>query len=137
MSFVLDASVAMTWCFTDQASANADALLDRLGREEAVVPSHWALEIANILALAERRNRIDAAGIAGFMTLLRALKIRVNDTSIDRVFTEILAVARAERLPIFDAAYLNLAMRESAPLATREPALIAAASRVGVDVIAV
>jgi predicted nucleic acid-binding protein len=132
MSFVLDASVAIAWCFADEASAAGDALLDRLGDEEAVVPDHWALEIGNILAMAERRNRIDSAGITGLVAILRALNIRVEHVSLDRGFAEILTLARAQGLTTAKAAYLDLAMREGLPLATRDHGLMEAAQRVGV-----
>jgi hypothetical protein len=45
--FVIDASVALAWCFDDEASRAADAVLERLENEAAVAPAHWPLEVAN------------------------------------------------------------------------------------------
>ena len=58
--FVIDASVTLAWCFEDEASGDADAVLDRLDREAALAPAHWPLEVANALRTAERRGRLNA-----------------------------------------------------------------------------
>ncbi len=52
-----------------------------------------------------------------------------------RAFGQILDLARRERLSGYDAAYLELAMRLGIPLATKDDALIQAATRVGVPVL--
>ena len=49
MAIVIDASMTMAWCFEDEASSAADAVLDRVGTEGATVPSLWQLEVANVL----------------------------------------------------------------------------------------
>ncbi len=63
-AFVIDCSVAVTWCFEDQATPASDGLLDRLGEEAAAAPAIWPLELGNVLILAERRGRLSAAKIA-------------------------------------------------------------------------
>ena len=63
-AIVLDVSIALAWCFHDEATPAAWAVLDRLETEIAVVPSLWHLEAANVLALAERKGRITAARAA-------------------------------------------------------------------------
>ena len=63
MSFVLDASIALSWCFADEASTHTWGVLERLAEETAYVPSLWALEMSNILILAERRKRISYAHV--------------------------------------------------------------------------
>ena len=134
--FVLDALVALAWCFHDEATPAGTALLDRLGLDEtAEVPAIWALEVANILVMAEKRKRLDAAAVAEFVALLETLDIRADDAPPSRAFGEILALARREGLSSYDAAYLDLAMRRGLPLATRDKALAQAARRAGVAVI--
>lgn len=130
--FVLDASVTMAWCFEDEASAETWALLDRLAVEGAIVPGLWALEVGNILTQAERRNRTTAARVRQFVEQLDTLPIRIDDETASRALGEILALARAERLTTYDAAYLELAMRRGLPLATRDNALHGSANRNGV-----
>ncbi len=110
-------------------------MLDRVSRESAVVPGHWALELANILANAERKRRIIAADIAEFVALVNRLDIRVDGATAERGLKEILTLARGESLTSYDAAYLDLAMREGLPLATRDRALARVARGVGVAVI--
>lgn len=70
MSIVLDASIALAWCFEDETRGTDVRLLDRLLGETIDVPTLWRLEIANVLALAERRGRITAGDIATFLDLL-------------------------------------------------------------------
>ncbi len=134
--FVLDASTALAWCFQDEATPERLAVLQRLGPGHAQVPAIWPLEVANVLAGAERRKRIDAAGIGEFLALIETLDIRVDGETGRRALREILGLARREGLTSYDAAYLDLAMRESLPLATGDRALAEAAQRCGVMVIA-
>jgi predicted nucleic acid-binding protein len=133
--FVLDASVALSWCFKDEGTPARLALLQRLGAEHAAVPAVWPLEVANILASAERRKRIDAAGIGEFLALADSLDIRVDSETAGRSLREILDLARREGLTSYDAAYLDLAIREGLPLATGDRVLAQAAERCGVTVL--
>jgi predicted nucleic acid-binding protein len=66
--FVVDASVALAWCFDDQASGTADEVLGRLEHEEAIAPAIWPLEVANGLRTAERRGRLDRGAGDGIRT---------------------------------------------------------------------
>jgi predicted nucleic acid-binding protein len=76
--FVLDVSVTMAWCFEDEATPETWEILDRLQDEGAVVPALWPLEVANVLLLAERRNRTTAAHAGAFIEQLLRLPIRVE-----------------------------------------------------------
>jgi predicted nucleic acid-binding protein len=135
LTFVLDASTALSWCFEDEATPEGDALLERLQAEFARVPNHWALEIANSLIVAERRHRLDAPRSERYLTVLSSLDIRADASTTERAFGEVFHLARDARLTSYDAAYLDLALREGLPLATRDSTLAAAARRAGVDVI--
>lgn len=136
-AFVLDASAALAWCFADEADAASEALLERLaGGDTAEVPAIWALEIANVLAAAERRRKLTAADVAEAVALYEPLPIHMDEDMSRRSFNEILGLARRERLSSYDAAYLDLAMRLGLPLATRDADLRAAARRSGVPLIA-
>jgi predicted nucleic acid-binding protein len=134
-SIVIDASVALSWCFEDEASEATDQLLRQLADMVTVVPAHWHLEVANVLALAERRRRITLADSAEFIDLLETLDIEHDDETSERAFGRVLDLARGENLTAYDAAYLELAMRLGIPLATKDGALQAAARRVGVEVV--
>lgn len=131
MSFVLDCSVAVTWCFADEASASTDALLDQMQEQGAVVPQLWHLEIGNVLAQAERRGRIMAGDMAARIELLRRLPITTDNETAVRALRDVLALAREQRLTTYDASYLELAARRGLPLATRDNDLQKAARRMG------
>jgi predicted nucleic acid-binding protein len=132
---VLDASVALTWCFKNEATAAADRVLERLAAEAAYVPVIWHLEIANVLALSERRRRITPAGSVEFIALLETLEIVIDEETPSRALGRVLDLARAERLTAYDAAYLELAMRLGVPLASKDGDLCDAAERLGVSVL--
>ncbi len=135
MKFVLDTSVTMAWLFDDEATAHTEALLDRMKADEALVPSLWAYEVGNVLVMAERRKRISESQGRRFTQLLESLPIRVVDAQAQALWGGAVAAARAYQLSVYDGAYLDLAMREGAPLATLDKALQAAARKSGVDVL--
>ena len=135
MTFVVDASVTLAWCFEDELSQHADQVLDRLTREDAVAPSIWPLEVANGLRSAERRNRLAAGELPGLRQLLTALPIRVEPASLDGALSEVLETARALELTAYDATYLDLAVRRGLPLATIDERLRDAAGRAGIELL--
>jgi len=73
--FVLDASVALAWCFSDEATPKTNALLECLETNLAFVPALWTLEIGNVLINCERRGRISYTQVIEYLTLLENLKI--------------------------------------------------------------
>jgi predicted nucleic acid-binding protein len=134
-ALVVDASVALAWCFEDEASPATDAVLDQVKDEGAIVPSLWHLELGNVLRSAERRGRTIQGGVVARLALMAQLPITIDAETAGRAWREILALARAERLTAYDAAYLELAVRRGLPLATKDEALLGAARRVGVPVL--
>lgn len=134
-AFVLDSSIALCWCFDNEATEGTRQLLEHLQADTAAVPNLWHIEIANVLTLAERRRRITAAETAQFIALLEALEIDVDEETWSRALVRILDLAREERLTAYDAAYLELAMRLGVPLASKDGDLCDAAERLGVSVL--
>ena len=130
---VLDCSVTMAWCFEDQADRLSDRVLRSLEDHEAMVPSVWALEGANVLLVAERHQRLREADSARFLELLRGLPILVEEVTFPQATGAILSTGRSAKLSSYDAAYLELAMRTGASLATRDRGLRRAARRSGVE----
>lgn len=133
--FVVDNSVVMAWCFEDGASAYADTILDRLNEGEALVPAIWPLEVGNVLLVAERRSRLTEAESARFLALLDAPSITVVQERPQRDLGQIQMLAREHRLSTYDASYLDLAMREGAPLATADATLKRAAGECHVELL--
>jgi predicted nucleic acid-binding protein len=133
--FVLDASVALTWCFPEENASSAHHVLELLGSSGALVPALWPLEIANALLVAERRKRIKRADAQHFVALLQALPIEIDADTAGRALKEILSLARETNISAYDAAYLELAIREALPLATLDDAMAGAARRSGVRLV--
>ena len=129
MSLVLDSSVVGCWCFPDEENPIADVAFDRLAADEAIVPVLWWFEVRNVLVINERRGRINSTGSAAFLADLEKLTISFDRESDSET---VLALARTHRLTVYDAAYLELALRADAPLATldRELARATRAARV-------
>jgi predicted nucleic acid-binding protein len=119
----------MGWVFADEASAEGDAMLDYIRDFGALVPGLWFLEVANVLVQAEKRGRILPFDIAVRLDLISALPIAVDQNMVGRAWSDILELARAEGLTVYDACYLELAARRKSPLFTRDKALLAAAAR--------
>ena len=133
MTFVLDASIAVAWCFGDQTNPISESALDRLEHEDARVPGLWPLEIANVLVAAERRGRLSPAQTARFLELLGQLPITVAEIDRETTLTTVLDLARSTGLTAYDASYLALAAASGAPLATADRGLRLAAIGIGVD----
>jgi predicted nucleic acid-binding protein len=134
--FVLDASVALCWCFENQATAYTEDIFDRIaaGEDEASVPFVWPLEMVNALLRAERRKTLKVAQVTGFLEELSAWPIQVDTVGVGRAFQQILSTARQQNLSAYDAAYLELAIREGLPLATLDDDLRKAARAAGVKI---
>lgn len=134
-AFVLDCSITMAWCFGDEATPGTKAVQDRLLTEAAVVPAHWFSEVANVLLAAERRSRISRAGSQEFLGELRRVVIEVDDQSPDCAWAEVMTLARRHALTMYDAAYLELAIRRRLPLASLDADLGKAARAEGLLVL--
>ncbi|WP_022900863.1 type II toxin-antitoxin system VapC family toxin [Humibacter albus] len=131
MTFVLDTSVTMSWCFDDEASDDSDAILRRLTDETAIVPALWELEVSNVLALTRRRKRLTEAQSAHFAALLGSLPIDVERQPAP--MSELIELATAHSLTAYDASYLWLAIRSGVAIATSDRALNDAARRAGIE----
>ncbi len=127
MNFVLDASVALAWCFEDETDEYSDVVLESLIAGEAVVPALWPTEVTNGLATAERCDRLDRATAGDARRLLQALPIAVDPLERRRAFEAIAMLAGTHGLTTYDACYLELARRRGIPLATLDAALRRAA----------
>ncbi len=130
MAFVLDASVSACWAFADEDHPAADAAFGSLRTEEAVVPALWWFEVRNILVVNERRGRITERDTDFFLRVLAQFRIRIDREPEP---ADVLRIARAQGLSVYDAAYLEVAYRAKLPLATLDRRLGEAARLVGVQ----
>jgi predicted nucleic acid-binding protein len=129
---VIDASVALAWCFPDEASEYADAILVALEDQSVLVPSIWSMEITNALLVGERRKRIRQPELRRFVDLLKGLSVVEDGQPFADTVNNVLPLARDYNLSAYDAAYLDVAIRHEAPLATFDAALQKAARAAGV-----
>lgn len=135
-ALVMDGSTALGFLMSDEQAPRAFRALDALERGvPTFVPSHWALEVANGLLVAERRKRLSRADVAEAADVLGQLPIETDAETGRRAIGETAALARQYGLTVYDAAYLELALRHGAALATSDAALARAARRAGLEVI--
>jgi len=137
--FVLDASVAISWCFPGDPTENTPYIrwiLEALTVHDAILPELWAFEVANnIFVSHSRRKRINEQQVAEYLELLQALPIQVESQSLwANVGLE--ALARRWDMAAYDAAYLELALRKGLPLATTDGVLKEKAKAAGVLIFA-
>jgi predicted nucleic acid-binding protein len=124
MPFVVDASVVACWFMPDERHPVAEAAYRRVARDPAVAPVLWWYELRNMLIVSERRGRLDSDKTAHVLRLLKGLPVAVD---VDVEEDVLMQLARRHRLTVYDAAYLELAVRRDYPLATLDAALSRAA----------
>jgi predicted nucleic acid-binding protein len=124
MPFVVDASVAACWIMPDERHPIANQAFARLPRDTVAAPSLWWFELRNVMIVNERRGRLDPAKSMEALRRLAALPV-MFDTEVDE--DALMQLARRRGLTIYDAAYLELALRLQCPLATLDVALAKAA----------
>ena len=135
MSFVLDNSVAMCWLLNDGRPADISyslKVLDALTSGFAVVPNLWTLEAANVVARSEAKGLVSEARTQAFVSILMRLNIVTDKATASHALGDTLNLARRYKLSAYDAAYLELALREGLPLATLDADLEKAARKAGV-----
>src|SRR5271168_4369668 len=110
--FVVDASLTLSWCFANESTPYSRRVLAALKSTYAVVPALWPFEVASVLAVAERKQRITQEGVAEFLETLRRLPIQAERREALWLWQAILPLTRQYRLSAYDAAYLELAKRE-------------------------
>ena len=131
MALVVDASLAASWCFPDERTDYTNAALLAVRASAALVPVLWAYEIRNSVLMGLRRRRITKAHAEGFLYSLQTLPIRLSDPVS---YGDVFELADQHGLTVYDAAYLDLAMREALPIASLDAALTRAAQASGVAV---
>ena len=135
--FVLDASTVLTWCFPDEQAQKAQEISDRIAAGETVaVPAFWRHEILSALLIGERRKRLTPALIQSFIEDLNRLPVDVDQrATAEVVFQTTQALCRKHGLTSYDAAYLEIAVRNGYPLATVDLDLKRAAAAEGVPLL--
>ena len=134
-AFVLDASVALTWVLKGERTSRTEALLDQTENFGAVVTGLWPIEVANVLLTYERRKIFTTAERTNAIGFFLGLPIETDDQTQARAWGKAFDLALAHKLTVYDAGYLELALRAGLPLATLDSALCRAATALGVPVL--
>jgi predicted nucleic acid-binding protein len=124
MPLVVDASVSVSWLMSDERHPIADAAYARIVHDRAFVPSLWWYEVRNVIIVNERRGRLDTTASARALRLLGELPVVIDAEPQEAALMDI---ARRHQLTVYDAAYIELAVRRRQPLATLDAALSIAA----------
>lgn len=133
--FVLDCSVAMSWCFDDEKIEHSKNILELFKQMRSVVPSIWPLEVSNVLRVAERQERITTIDSDMFLDLVNSLPIDI-DAGLNTLFCrQILKITRKHAISSYDAAYLELALRYDIPLASFDRNLCLVAKKEGIKIL--
>lgn len=122
---VLDASAAICWASPDEAPPAA--LADEIVAGGCMAPGLWVYEVHNVLLVLQRRKRLTSGGHAAASAALAALGVVLESPTWGQVTHDVLHLARKHALSVYDAAYLELALRRDLPLATFDRALRKAA----------
>jgi predicted nucleic acid-binding protein len=126
--FIADSSVGVAWAVHAQASEATDELLDRVAEgTPLVVPTLWPFEVANSLLVLFRRKKIMAEDRDRALSALAQLPLVVDDEGPRIAWGKISELAAKHGLSVYDAVYLELAVRRKLPLASRDEALFKAA----------
>ena len=135
--FVLDASLALTWCFKDEQTDFTQKVLARLeAGEGAIAPALWGLEVGNAMRSGVRRKRIVEEDVSEQLQLLLDLSVQLVDQSGRTMLQEITPLALKHDLSVYDAAYFHLAQQRNLPLATLDGPLRRVVEKAGLPVIA-
>ncbi len=127
--------MTMAWLFQDEATKRTDALRDSLITGTAMVPGLWPIEVANVLLVATRRGRIKAEDWNRITSDLSMLPIEIDPQTMEQALPEALPLAHRYGLSVYDAVYLELALRLDLPLATLDRRLIDTCQAAGLEVL--
>ena len=134
--FVLDASLALAWCFAEEATSYTESVLDHMKNGvQARVPPHWPVEILNVLVQAKRKGRIAGETVEDFLLRLTSFDISVDSVRGFPQMRTTQRFAEMHRLTSYDAAYLELAIRLGVPLASLDNDLRKAAQAESVPLV--
>ena len=132
-TFVADASVAIGWVHPGQATPQTDAMLDAIADGATLeVPALWPLEVANALLVLVRRRKLTEEDRQAGLGWLRGLRIRVDHEMSALALSRLSELATTHRLSVYDAAYLELALRRSLILGCKDGPLRTAARKADV-----
>lgn len=134
--FVLDASATMPFLFEQESDEHSRALEERVFAEGALVPALWYQEVSNTILTAFRRGRISETDMNRHMREFVRYPIEADMSPYSTITNTVFPIARAHNLTVYDATYVELAMRLDIPLASRDSRMRTAATNMGLELLA-
>lgn len=134
-SFVIDNSIVMSWFFEEEHNKKSQEVLDQLSSNQACVPSLWPYELANALFVAEKTKGIKEADSTAFINDLKTLPIVIENNNFEGITKDILSISREHRITVYDACYVELALRKDLPLASFDKDVLAVCEKIGIKLL--
>ena len=128
---MIDNSVVLSWIFEDEHSKESQDTLNELIKNYAYVPSLWPFELANALYVAEKKGRIKEADAMIFIKNLKNLPVFIETNNFDNITKDILSLSREHHITVYDASYIELALRKNLTLISFDKELIAVCKKIG------
>ena len=135
MSLVLDASMTLAWIYLDETTGAMLQAFDALRENGAWGPALWRLEVANVLQMNVTRKRHRTMFRDAALAELALLPIHLDPNTDPHAWGETLRLAERHGVTVYDAAYLELALRRNLALATLDRQLRTAAAKDGVELL--
>jgi len=134
--FVVDASIGVAWVHPAQSTTQSQALLDAIvGGAVVRAPALWSLETANALLVLTRRGKLTDEERVDALSALARLAVVLDHEMAARAFGKLSDLAVRHGLTLYDAAYVELAIRRKLPIACKDGPLRTAAKRARVKVL--
>lgn len=118
MSLVLDTSITLARVFPYEWTPTILKLFREQIAYSAWAPELWKIEVANVLSLSVRKGRISKERRERILSRLQLLPIAIDSETGKHAWHATLELADRHRLTVYDATYLEMAIRRSLPLAT-------------------
>ncbi|MEW5894948.1 MAG: type II toxin-antitoxin system VapC family toxin [Candidatus Omnitrophota bacterium] len=132
--FILDCSVYVSWCLNEATSGAASEILQSLAQKAVVVPPLWVYEVTNTLMVAVRMDRLTEEEARQLMSDLPLLPVSFDNPTIGTA-ASVFQIAHKHNLTAYDAAYIELALRLSLPIASLDEDIIKVSQKLGIDLV--
>lgn len=135
MSLVLDCSATMANIFEEERTIAIEDVFSRIAISGGWIPALWKIEVANTLNVGMKRGRINMVDRQKALLHLSSLPIFLDSQTDFFCWNRTIGLAEQYKLAVYDATYLELALRRSLPRATLDQDLRTAAQAEGIPLL--
>lgn len=132
---VVDASLMVAWLLQEDDIRIVPDIYESLPELDIIVPPHWPVEVANALLTNVRRRRLVMEDIETIFESLSIFRISFDETLTIDQMSVLTLFAASQKLTVYDASYVHLALEENVALATFDTAMRAAADSLNIPLI--